>query len=66
MSAREWMEWWSVAIFDRLSIRVAAVGAGMCCVALGLSPGVAHAGGSECLQNSAGVDPATATTEIYT
>ncbi|ORB30524.1 hypothetical protein BST38_09500 [Mycolicibacterium parafortuitum] len=55
------MEWWSVAIFDRLSIRAAAVGAGMCCVALGLSPAVAQAGGAECLQNSAGVDPAAAT-----
>lgn len=43
-----------MAIFDRLSIRVAAVGAGLCGVALGLSPGVAQAGGSECLQNSSG------------
>ncbi|MCV7054366.1 hypothetical protein [Mycolicibacterium gilvum] len=49
-----------MAVFDRLSIRVAAVGAGLCGIALAVSPGVAHAGGAECLQTSAGQDPAAA------
>ena len=48
-----------MAIFDRFSIRVVAVGAGLFGIALALSPGVALAGGSECLETSAG-DPAAA------
>ncbi|WP_237166453.1 hypothetical protein [Mycolicibacterium hippocampi] len=47
-----------MAVFDRLSIRVTAVGAGLCGIALALSPGVAQAGGYECLQTSAGEVPA--------
>ncbi len=43
-----------MAVFDRLSIRVAAVGAGLCGIALALSPGVAQAGGYDCLQTTAG------------
>lgn len=49
-----------MAVFDRLSIRVAAVGAGLCSVALAFSPGVAQAGGGECFYSSAGTDPAAA------
>ena len=49
-----------MAVFDRLSIRVAAVGAGLCSIALALSPGVAQAGGYECLETSAGEVPAAA------
>lgn len=49
-----------MAVFDRLSIRVAAVGAGLCGVALALSPGVAQAGGGECYYSSAGTTPAAA------
>ena len=48
-----------MAVFDRLSIRVAAVGAGLCSVALTLSPGVAQAGGA-CYESSAGEVPAAA------
>ena len=49
-----------MAVFDRLSIRVAAVGAGLCGIALALSPGVAQAGGYDCLQTTAGEAPAAA------
>ena len=49
-----------MAVFDRLSIRVAAVGAGLCSIALALSPGVAQAGGYECVDTSAGQAPAAA------
>ncbi|MGB3355759.1 MAG: hypothetical protein WBB00_23770 [Mycobacterium sp.] len=49
-----------MAVVDRLSIRVAAVGAGLCGIALALSPGLAQAGGYECLQTSAGEVPAGA------
>lgn len=48
-----------MAVFDRLSIGV-AVGAGLCGLAVALSPAVAHAGGAECIQTSAGHDPAAA------
>ena len=49
-----------MAVFDRLGIRVAAVGAGLCGITMGFSPAVAHAGGSECIQTSAGEVPAAA------
>lgn len=42
-----------MAIFDRFDLRVIAVG-GLCGVAIALSPGIAAAGGYECLQTSAG------------
>jgi len=42
-----------MAIFDRFDLKVIAVG-GLCGVAIALSPGVAAAGGYECLQTSAG------------
>lgn len=48
-----------MAIFDRIRIRVVATGAGLCSIAFALTPGVALAGGSECLEASAG-DPAAA------
>ncbi len=47
-----------IAIFDRISIRMLIVGAGVFGGALALSPGVALAGGSECLLTSAGGAPA--------
>ncbi|MEE9242450.1 MAG: hypothetical protein V3U55_00080, partial [Mycobacterium sp.] len=47
-----------IAVLDRLSIRVVAVGAGLSGIALALSPGVALAGGYDCLQTSAGGAPA--------
>lgn len=47
-----------MAILDRISIRVLTVGAGVFGSALALSPGVALAGGAECLQTSAGGAPA--------
>ncbi|MDY6995744.1 MAG: hypothetical protein SW019_04045 [Actinomycetota bacterium] len=47
-----------MAVFDRISIRVAAVGAGLCGIALAFGPGVAQAGGYECLETSAGAAPA--------
>ena len=47
-----------MAIFDRFNIKVVAAGAGLCGIAIALSPGVAAAplktGGYECLQTSAG------------
>ena len=42
-----------MAIFDRFDLKVIAVG-GLCGVAIALSPGIAAAGGYECLQTSAG------------
>ncbi|MCB1686424.1 MAG: hypothetical protein KDI31_18140, partial [Pseudomonadales bacterium] len=48
-----------MAIFDRISIRVVAVGAGLCGIAFALSPGVALAGGYDCLETAAG-EPAAA------
>ena len=42
-----------MAIFDRFDLKVAAVG-GLCGFAIALSPGIAAAGGYECLQTSAG------------
>src|SRR6478672_11344911 len=48
----------AMAIFDRFNIKVVAAGAGLCGVAIALSPVVAAAplktGGYECLQTSAG------------
>ena len=47
-----------MAIFDRFNIRLVAAGAGLCGIALALSPNVAAAplktGGYECLQTSVG------------
>jgi hypothetical protein len=42
-----------MAIFDRFDLKVIAVG-GLCGVAIGFSPGIAAAGGYECLETSAG------------
>src|SRR6185295_12636918 len=48
----------TMAIFDRFNIRLVAAGAGLCGIALALSPNVAAAplktGGYECLQTPAG------------
>jgi hypothetical protein len=48
----------SMTMFDRLSIKVVAAGAGLCGVAIALSPDVAAAqwvtGGYDCIQTSAG------------
>lgn len=42
-----------MAIFDRFDLKVIAVG-GLCGFAIAFSPGIAAAGGYECLQTSAG------------
>src|ERR1700682_3990308 len=58
MPERECKESMSMTIFDRFNVRVVAAGAGLCGVAMALSPHVAAAplptGGYECFQASGG------------
>ncbi len=49
-----------ITIFDRIGIKMVAVGAGLCGIALAFGTGQASAGGYECVETSAGEVPAAA------